>query len=53
VVVASPPGRYSASLANSASNSLIIGRRKIAKSLFPEDIKKADGYILRCPSLWK
>jgi uncharacterized LabA/DUF88 family protein len=53
VVVASPPGRYSASLANSASSSLVIGRSKIARSLFPEDIKKADGYILRCPPLWK
>ena len=53
VVVASPPGRYSAGLANSASNSLVIGRGKIAKSLFPEEIKKADGYILRCPPLWK
>jgi uncharacterized LabA/DUF88 family protein len=53
VVVASPPRRYSASLANSASSSLVIGRSKIARSLFPEDIKKADGYILRCPPLWK
>jgi len=53
VVVASPPRRYSASLANSASSSLVIGRSKIARSLFPEDIKKADGYILRYPPLWK
>jgi uncharacterized LabA/DUF88 family protein len=53
VVVASPPGRYSASLANSASNSFVISRRNIAKSLLPEEIEKADGYILRCPPLWK
>lgn len=53
VVVASPPGRYSVDLAKSASRSFVISRRNIAKSLLPEEIKKADGYILRCPSLWK
>jgi len=53
VVVASPPGRYSASLANSASSSLVIGRGKIARSVLPEEVKKADGYILRRPELWK
>ena len=53
VVVASPPGRYCASLANSASNSFVISRRNIAKSLLPEEIEKADGYVLRCPPLWK
>jgi uncharacterized LabA/DUF88 family protein len=53
VVVACPPGRYSTALTESASNSLVIGRNKIAKSLFPPRIKKADGYILRCPRSWK
>jgi uncharacterized LabA/DUF88 family protein len=53
VVVASPPGRYSTSLANSAGSSFVIGRGKIAKSVFPGEVKKADGYILRRPSLWK
>jgi uncharacterized LabA/DUF88 family protein len=53
VVVASPPGRYSSSLANSASRSFVISRRNISKSLLPEEIEKADGYVLRCPSLWK
>ena len=53
VVVASPPGRYSSSLANSASKSFVISRRNIAKSLLPAEIEKPDGYILRCPSLWK
>jgi uncharacterized LabA/DUF88 family protein len=52
VVVASPPGRYSFGLANSASRSFVISRRNIAKSLLPEEIKKADGYVLRRPSLW-
>lgn len=53
VVVAAPPGRYSVGLAKSASKSLVISRRTIAKSLLPEEIEKADGYILRHPSLWK
>jgi len=53
VVVASPPGRYSIDLAESANKSFVISRRNIAKSLLPEEIEKADGYILRCPSLWK
>jgi uncharacterized LabA/DUF88 family protein len=53
VVVASPPGRYSVSLANSAGSSLVIGRGKIARSVFPEEVKKADGYILRRPASWE
>jgi len=50
VVVASPPGRYSADLANSGSSSFIIGRAKIAKSVFPEKVVKADAYVLRRPA---
>jgi uncharacterized LabA/DUF88 family protein len=53
VVVASPPGRYSIGLAKSAGKSFVISRRNIAKSLLPEEIEKADGYILRCPLLWR
>jgi uncharacterized LabA/DUF88 family protein len=53
VVVASPPGRYSVGLAKSGSKSFVISRRTIAKSLLPEEIEKPDGYILRCPSLWR
>jgi hypothetical protein len=53
MVVASPPGRYSASLADSANSSFVIGRGKVAKSVFPDEVRKADGYILRRPTLWK
>ena len=53
VVMASPPGRYSIDLANSADKSLVIGRARIAKSLFPNEIEKKDGYILRRPLSWK
>jgi uncharacterized LabA/DUF88 family protein len=53
IVVAFPPGRYSRDLANKARFSMTIGRRTIAKSLFPSEIRKANGYILKCPELWK
>lgn len=53
VIVAFPPGRYSRDLANKALFSLIIGRRTIAKSLFPPEIVKANGFILKRPELWK
>ena len=53
IVIAFPPARWSADLANSADKSFVIGRRTITRSLFPEEIKKQDGYTLRCPSSWK
>lgn len=53
VVIACPPGRYSVDLADSANRSFVISRRRIAKSLLPDEIKKEDGYILRCPLSWK
>jgi len=53
IVIAFPPNRSSADLANSANKTLVIGRKTIAKSLFPEEVKKQDGYILRCPPSWK
>ena len=53
VVIACPPGRYSVDLANSADKSFVISRRRIARSLLPDEIKKEDGYILRCPPSWR
>lgn len=53
LVVAFPPGRYSADLANVAHASFTIGRQILSKCLFPEEVKKPDGYILRCPPTWK
>ena len=53
VVLASPPNRWSADLAASADKSFVISRARIARSLFPEEVKKADGYVLRCPPSWK
>jgi uncharacterized LabA/DUF88 family protein len=53
IVIAFPPKRWSIHLANLADNSFAIGRRIIAKSLFAEEVRKPDGYILRCPPSWK
>lgn len=53
IVIAFPPKRYSVDLANAAHASFTIGKRNPAKSLFPEEVTKEDGYILRCPSSWK
>lgn len=52
IVVAFPPGRHSKDLENRARFSFTIGRGTIAKSLFPLEVKKPDGYVLRCPDLW-
>jgi len=53
IIIAFPPKRWSSDLAKSAHISFVISRARIAKSLFPEEIKKQDGYILRCPDSWK
>ena len=53
IAIAFPPDRWSADLTNSADKSFVISRARIAKSVFPEEVKKQDGYILRCPSSWK
>lgn len=53
IIVAFPPARYSVALSKIANGSFIIGRKKLADSVFPDKIKKKDGYILKKPSQWK
>jgi len=53
IVVAFPPARYSTELTNVVDAYLHIGRRMFARSVFPDRIKKADGFILQCPVAWK
>jgi len=53
VVIAFPPQRYSAELAKHAHGYFSIGRANLAKSVFPEVIQRADGFVLRCPPEWK
>lgn len=52
-VVAFPPARYSFALEKVANASFMIGRKKIADSLFPNEVIKADGYVLKRPENWK
>ena len=53
VTLAFPPERYSVSLKKIASGSFTIGRRKFAASLFDDEIKKKNGFILKRPERWK
>lgn len=53
IIVAFPPARHSFALKESASASFTIGRKKLADSLFPEEVKKNDGYILKRPERWE
>lgn len=53
IVVAFPPARHSRALAAVAHASFVIGRAKIAAAQMPLEVPKADGYVLRCPRLWR
>jgi hypothetical protein len=53
IVLAFPPQRSSMELKKVGHAYFTIGRDVIAKSLFPEAVTKADGYVLKCPGSWK
>ena len=53
VVVVFPPKRDSVELRNIAHACLRIGRANLVRSLFPDNVRKADGFILQCPPTWK
>jgi len=53
VVVAFPPQRHSVQLQRLAHGFLQIGRANLAKSIFPDKVQKADGFILQKPAEWK
>lgn len=53
IVVALPPARHSAQLKRAAHASFVIGKAKLRASQFPEDVRKADGFILRRPPKWR
>ena len=52
VVVAFPPGRHSAGLRNAATAFFAIGRDALRDSQFPQQVIKADGYVLTRPNRW-
>lgn len=47
-----PPNRHNNSVAAAAKGSLIIGRKRIIENQFPEEVTKADGYVLHKPAEW-
>lgn len=53
ILVAFPPSRTSVELGKAANASLVIGRAKLARSQFPDLVKKADGFVLRRPAEWR
>jgi len=53
VIVAFPPARFSFTLKNIAHVSFTIGRKKIADSVFPDEVQKPDGFVLRRPEKWR
>ncbi len=52
VVVAFPPNRFSFELSKIAGH-FTIGRKKVADSMFPDEVVKANGYVLKRPDRWK
>ena len=53
VVVALPPRRSSVRLRDAATASFTIGRGVVRKNLLPDQITKADGYVLTRPQRWR
>ncbi len=53
IVIAFPPHRVSRELQNVADEWFVIGRRTIAKSQFPLEVTKPDGFVLRRPEGWQ
>ena len=53
ITVAFPPASSSFELIKAANAFINIGRKKIADSLFTDDVVKKDGYILKRPERWK
>jgi len=52
IIVAFPPARFSYDLSQLADAYFKIGRKRIAKSVFPDKIVKSDGYVLIRPLEW-
>ena len=53
VIVVFPPKRHSNALKSVADVCLHLDRATLAKSMFPDEVVKADGFMLRRPSRWR
>jgi uncharacterized LabA/DUF88 family protein len=52
VIIAFPPSRRSAELANLATATLVIGRGKLHDSQFPDSVLGDNNYKLKRPETW-
>lgn len=52
VIAAFPPSRFSIDLRNACHAAFTIGRANLAASVFPDEVTKPDGYVLRRPPSW-
>ena len=53
VIVVFPPKRHSNALKNVADVCLHLDRTTLARSVLPDEVVKADGFVLRRPSRWR
>lgn len=53
VIVAFPPARSSVALQRTAHGFYFIGRDKLSKSVFPDEVTKPDGFTIRRPAEWR
>ena len=52
ITLAFPPERFSFALSQIADGHFMLGRRTLAKSVFSDEVKKKNGYILKRPERW-
>ncbi len=53
VIIVFPPKRKPRTLREAANMIVDIDAKLLSKSLFPNEVKKQDGYVLRKPDKWK
>ena len=53
IIVGFPPERRSWELKKTAHGYIVIGENELRKSQFPDEVRKADGYILKRPETWR
>jgi uncharacterized LabA/DUF88 family protein len=53
IVAAFPPARSSVKLKQAAHASFKISRAVLEASVFPEEVRKPDGFVLRRPADWR
>jgi uncharacterized LabA/DUF88 family protein len=53
IIVAFPPDRQNAVLKQVAHATIALGRALLAKSQFPDQVVRGDGYVLQRPAKWR